>query len=236
LEVDVIWQAAAETALESASLTLQPLAALEGPLTVADAGAATETGSPILAENTALPARQPGEAGLIISRHTLSLPENLERGAYALIANGYPLGEIEVRDFRVPPDMMNVENISFNRQIALTGYQFEPTPDYVGVTLAWQVQSSNLPDYTVFVQLLEAETNERLAGVDLQPLQGAWPTSRWVKGEVVVDEILVAVPPGLKPGFYKVIVGLYRPETGERLTLPDGQDYWLVPWTFIRKE
>jgi hypothetical protein len=132
--------------------------------------------------------------------------------------------------------MIKVENISFKQQIVLTGYQFEPTPDYVGVTLAWQAQSGGLPDYTVFVQLLEAETNERLAGVDLQPLQGAWPTSRWVKGEVIVDEILVAVPPELKPGFYKVIVGLYQPETGERLILPDGQDHWLVPWTFIRKE
>jgi hypothetical protein len=229
LEVDVIWQAEAESALAPVTLTLQPLNTL-------NKAQPAEAEPSILAESVAPPLRQGGDEGLIISRHSLPLPENLERGAYALFGNGYLLGEIEVRDFRVPTDMIKVENISFNQQIALTGYQFEPTPDYVGVTLAWQAQSAGLPDYTVFVQLLEAETNERLAGVDLQPLQGAWPTSRWVKDEVVVDEILVAVPPEFKPGFYKVIVGLYRPETGQRLTLPDGQDYWLVPWTFIRKE
>jgi hypothetical protein len=229
LEVDILWQAGAEADLAPVTLTLQPLTALNEAQPV-------ETEPSILAESVAPPLRQAGDEELIISRHNLLLPENLERGPYALFANSYPLGEIEVRDFRIPADMIKVENISFDQQLTLTGYQFEPTPDYVGVTLAWQAQRGGLPDYTVFVQLLEAETNERLAGVDLQPLQGAWPTSRWVKGEVVVDEILVAVPPELKPGFYKVIVGLYRPETGQRLTLPDGQDHWLVPWTFIRKE
>jgi hypothetical protein len=173
---------------------------------------------------------------LIISRHHLKLSPDLSRGEYRLVGNGYPLGKIELRHFQLPPDLMPVENIDFNQQIALKGYQFEPTPDYVGVTLAWQAQQTGLPDYTVFVQLLEAETNERLAGVDTPPLQGTWPTSRWVKDEVIVDEYLVAVPPGLQPGYYKVIVGLYQPETSQRLMLPDGQDYWLVPWTFIRKE
>jgi hypothetical protein len=223
LKVDVLWEAGMTQALEPVTLTLHPLA-----------GAAEATS--ILAESVETPLRQPGDEGLIISHHRLSLPETLDRGEYLLAVNGYPLGEIDLRRFQVPLGLAPVEHASFNQEIALRGYQFEPTPDYVGLTLAWQAQQAGLPDYTVFVQLLEAETNERLAGVDTQPLQGTWPTSRWVKGEVVVDEYLVAVPPELKPGFYKVIVGLYRPETGQRLTLAEGQDSWPVPWTFIRKE
>jgi hypothetical protein len=97
-----------------------------------------------------------------------------------------------------------------------------------------RAQSSHLPDYTVFVQLLKAETQERLAGVDTPPQKGEWPTSRWVRGEVVVDEYLVAIPPNLPAGFYEIIAGFYRPETGQRLTLANGQDHWLVPWTYIK--
>ncbi len=53
--------------------------------------------------------------------------------------------------------------------------------------------------------------------------------------DLVVDDYLVAIPPNLTPGFYHIIVGLYRPDTVERLTLENGQDHWLLPWTFIWK-
>jgi hypothetical protein len=229
LEVDVLWEAGRDQSLEPVTLALEPLAALNGT-------PSGETEPAILAQSIAQPLRQPGVEGLIISHHSLSLPAELQQGEYALVANNYPLGEVGLRRFQAPPDLVPVENISFAQQIAIKAYSFEPTADYIGVTLAWQAQTAHLPDYTVFVQLLEAETNERLAGIDTQPQQGQWPTSYWVKNEVVVDEYLVAVPPELKPGFYKVIVGLYQPETGQRLVLTDGSDHWLIPWTFIRKE
>jgi hypothetical protein len=88
----------------------------------------------------------------------------------------------------------------------------------------------------VFVQLLDAETNERVAGIDTQPDKGEWPTGRWVKNEVVVDEYFIAIPPDFQPGVYKIIAGLYRPETGQRLVLPDGPDHWTLPSTLFREE
>ena len=51
----------------------------------------------------------------------------------------------------------------------------------------------------------------------------------------MVDDYLVAIPPDLPAGFYKIIVGLYRPDTGERLQLDNGSDHWLLPWTYIWK-
>ncbi|NJO00068.1 MAG: hypothetical protein HC875_41125 [Anaerolineales bacterium] len=172
---------------------------------------------------------------LLVSHHRLSLPADLARGPYSLWVEGQLLGEIELRNFQIPAELNQVQDVVFGQQIALTGYQFEPTADYLGVTVAWQGQTVERPDYTVFVQILAADTGERVAGVDTPPLKGEWPTSRWVKDEVVTDEYLVAIPPGFPPGHYLVIVGLYQPETGQRLTLADGQDYWLLPWTFIRK-
>jgi hypothetical protein len=170
---------------------------------------------------------------LIVSRHSLALPDDLEPGRYALRVDGRPLGEIELRRFQVPAGLQPVENFVFGQQIALAAYQFQPEADYIGLKIAWQAQTGPPADYTVFVQLIDLDTGERVAGIDTQPTAGAWPTSRWVKGEVVLDEYLLAVPPDITPGSYHVIAGLYRPETGQRLALADGRDYWTVPWTFM---
>jgi hypothetical protein len=227
LEVDVLWQA---------DKPLPP-----GPAIVSLTTAMTEEESS-QGQMSQMPALARAEGNrmalapdVIVSRHRLLLPASLARGPYALWVDGQLLGNIELRNFQIPAEMNRVKDLVFGGQIALTGYQFEPTTDYLGVTLAWEAQSAQLLDYTVFVQILTAETDERLAGIDTPPLKGEWPTSRWVKGEVVVDEYLVAIPPDFPPGYYKVIVGLYRPETGQRLTLADGQDHWSLPWTFIRK-
>jgi hypothetical protein len=170
---------------------------------------------------------------LIVSRHGLLLPDHLEPGPYALLVDGRPLGEIELRRFQGPAGLQPVENSVFGQQIALAAYQFQPEADYIGLTVAWQAQTPPLADYTVFVQLIDTDTGQRVAGIDTQPMAGAWPTSRWVRGEVVLDEYLLAVPPDIAPGAYYVIAGLYRPETGQRLALADGRDYWTVPWTFM---
>lgn len=227
LDVDVVWPGGDRSPSGPAvvSLTL--------PLPDDGSNGSQSSQIPILAQ--AKGQRTALAPGLMVSHHRLPLPAALARGLYTLWADGQRLGNIELRNFQVPPDMNREQGVVFGQQIAVAGYQFEPTTDYLGVTLAWQAQSAQLPSYTVFVQILAAETKERLAGVDTPPLKGEWPTSRWVKDEVVVDKYLVAIPPDFPPGYYQVIVGFYRPETGERLTLGEGQDYWSLPWTFIRK-
>ncbi len=215
LEVDVVWRAAGPLTGQPVNLALVP-------------PATTET----LAQGQAVLTGLAGD--LAVSRHRLTLPANLTPGPYTLLVKGQPLGQVELRNFKAPQSLTPLQNLTFGRQVAVAAFAMTPNPDYIGVTLAWQARQAHLPDYTVFVQLLNAATGERAAGVDAQPRQGQWPTSRWVNGEVVTDEYLVAVPPDFKPGVYKVIVGLYRPETGQRLTLPDGQDHWTLPYSFIR--
>jgi 4-amino-4-deoxy-L-arabinose transferase-like glycosyltransferase len=221
LTVDVIWPAQTTPPAQAATLIL-------APLTVLDAGTTVQPLAQAEAEVT-----RP-TTDLAVSRHHLALPADLPRGPYALLVDGAPLGQIELRHFQIPPSLQPLQNLTFGGQIAAVAFQFAPTPDFIAVTVAWQAQRSNLPDYTVFVQLLNAKTNERLAGVDSPPLQGTWPTSRWVKGEVVVGEYLVAIPPDFPAGVYKVIVGLYHADTGQRLLIPDGQDHWSLPYSVIR--
>ncbi len=217
LEVEVIWPVDSPLS-QPVNVTLTASGDPPGKILAAGAGQPT-----------------PLAPDLITSRHRLNLPADLPQGVYTLWLADNRLGDIELRRFQPPTDLGRVENVIFNHELALTGYQFAPTADFIGLKLAWQAQTSRLPDYTMFAQLLNVQTGERVAGVDAPPLKGAWPTGQWVKAEVVVDDLYIAIPPDLPPGMYNIIVGLYRPDTGQRLTLPGGQDFWLVPWTYEKK-
>jgi hypothetical protein len=46
---------------------------------------------------------------------------------------------------------------------------------------------------------------------------GFYPTSQWEKGEVVRDQYDIAISPEVLPGEYRLEVGMYLAETGERL-------------------
>ncbi len=168
-----------------------------------------------------------------LTRHTLNLPPDLPRGEYTVQVNGESLGQIEARLFE-PPANLSTERILFGEQIALVGYQLSPEAQHVSLTVAWQAEKSRLPNYTVFAQLINLETNERAAGVDSQPQAGSWPTSRWVRGEVVIDHLRIDLSADFADGAYKLIIGLYTPNTGERLQLPSGHDHWALPLTLLR--
>jgi len=235
LTVDILWLADDPLPIDPSIVTLEPISAFDflNEHNHPDGQPVEPRPRTILAEGEGYLTRLADS--LIVSQHELPVPAELERGIYALLVDGRPLGEVELRQFQIPAEFGAVEHVVFGDQIVLAGYQFSPTEDYIGLSIAWQAQKSRLPDYTVFVQLLEADTNGRVAGVDTRPQKGEWPTSRWVKDEVVVDDYFVAIPYDLPPGFYNIIVGLYQPENGQRLTLPNGQDHWVLPWTYIRK-
>jgi len=45
---------------------------------------------------------------------------------------------------------------------------------------------------------------------------------------VYPETYTLRVKPETPPGFYEIEIGLYRPDTGERLRLPDGRDSLLL--------
>ena len=107
-------------------------------------------------------------------------------------------------------------------QIRLMGSEMAPSlikaGDAVTVTLIWQAVQIPTPDYTVFVHLRDAGGHS-VAQADSPPQAGAYPTSFWDAGETVVDDHTIAIPADLPVGDYTVAVGLYRPDTGERLSI-----------------
>jgi hypothetical protein len=79
-------------------------------------------------------------------------------------------------------------------------------------------------EYTVFIQLLDAEGSIVGQG-DGPPLRGDYPTTLWAPGEALVDAHTLEVKADAPTGVCRIIVGLYNRATGERLTVvgADGQ-------------
>ncbi len=108
--------------------------------------------------------------------------------------------------------------------IGLTGYEVTLlTPTRLDFKLAWQANQRPSADYTVFAQLLDLDHN-RVAGFDSPPLAGAYPTSTWLPGQTIIETRHIPLE-HVSPGDYRLIIGLYDPATGQRLTTPAGADF-----------
>jgi hypothetical protein len=70
--------------------------------------------------------------------------------------------------------------------------------------------------YKYFVHLFDAESGELVAQLDGVPRDWSYPTNVWHAGEYVSDRISLPLS-GVENGRYRLEVGLYHPDTGERL-------------------
>jgi mannosyltransferase len=118
-------------------------------------------------------------------------------------------------------------------QITLLGYSLGndrlAAGDIAQITLFWQADQTPSRRYKVFLHVLD-EGNHIVGQRDAEPGGGAQLTTLWAPGEVVADHDGVPIHPATPPGQYRVEVGMYDPETGQRLVTPagDGQ-VWLEP-------
>jgi hypothetical protein len=122
-------------------------------------------------------------------------------------------------------------NARFGSAITLAGYTLDPgetvrrgRDQQLQVTLFWQAAEPPAEALTVFTQLLGSD-GRVAAQHDGPPDDGAQPTSGWVPGDTVVDAHAIQIDRSLPAGEYKLITGMYDPKTGQRLTLPDGENY-----------
>jgi hypothetical protein len=112
-------------------------------------------------------------------------------------------------------------------EITLTGYKVLPAKpkagDSLSVNLYWQVHQPAVRDYVVFAHLLD-DTGQIIAQSDSLPRAGAYPTTWWLSGKIVEDIHTVSLPDDFPDGVYRLVVGLYRLEDGQRLLLTDHSD------------
>jgi len=91
------------------------------------------------------------------------------------------------------------------------------------VTLYWQARAETAHSYKVFVHLLDEE-GRIVTQADAFPAGGKRPTTGWLAGEVIADRYALALPGNLKAGSYQLAMGLYDPESGNRLRAAGGSE------------
>jgi hypothetical protein len=176
-------------------------------------------------------------------RHLLTIPAATPPGVYQLqvglydqpepgviqgLGDATPVGWIAIKEpdaiVTVPPGHLPyVTEINFGEAITLLGYDIVPVDDnQLLLNLVWQAKQSPTINWTVFVHLLDDEDN-LIAQQDGQPRGGSYPTTIWDIDEVVTDPHVLTLPESLPEGEYRLALGLYHPETGERLPITNTQ-------------
>ena len=118
--------------------------------------------------------------------------------------------------YQAPPPVQQERRASFGDAIGLLGYSVDsaPTPGEMAMLrLVWEARAAPPADYTLFAHLIGPDGG-RVSQVDLP-----YPTSGWQAGRFVTTELPVPIPADVAPGVYRLVVGLYEPDTGRRLPL-----------------
>ena len=119
------------------------------------------------------------------------------------------------RSYAIPPMQAKLD-VSFGGQMRLLGYHLRREEGELRLGLHWQALRQMERDYKVFVHLFDPATEEIVAQDDAMPRQNQYPTSWWAEGEVVSDEITISLE-GLPLGRYRLALGVYDPQTMDRL-------------------
>jgi hypothetical protein len=188
----------------------------------------------------AYPTTKWGTGEMVRDSFLLPLPEDAPPGLYDVEVGWYdaasqerlPVGLQTAFRLAVLPVGWEQETpaleplgIRFGESVTLEGFDWQVDPGAVNLTLRWSTDDYLDKDYTVFVHLIEPSAGgQLLAQADAAPMAGRWPTSLWLPGVPLDDRHTIPLPEDLMPGSYEVVVGLYDPETGARLLLPDSSN------------
>lgn len=179
---------------------------------------------------------------------TARIPPTLEPGRYKLRLDltaadssaepvmVLPIGDFQVegwpRNFDAPTPLVDLQatfycpNCTPNDQVTLVGLDAEAEQLSAGDTLQarlyWRADSELAENYTAFVHLIGPD-GLLYGQVDQTPGGGAYPTTGWLKGEYITDEYTIPLAPNAPPGAYQIEIGMYNPQTGQRLTLSQCQ-------------
>jgi 4-amino-4-deoxy-L-arabinose transferase-like glycosyltransferase len=107
----------------------------------------------------------------------------------------------------------------FGAGLHLRGFSQERQGDTLFITPSWNVQADMQGGWFSFVHVL-APDGRRVAQVDV-PLDGGL-FETWQAGQQFGGPLPIQLPPGLPEGTYRVVLGVYHPQTGERLPLTQG--------------
>jgi hypothetical protein len=179
---------------------------------------------------------------VLVDAHQLQMPPSARSGFYLLsirlvdaatgeyASDRVILGKLEfaerTRSFETP-EVQHPVGVDLGSAAQLIGYDLPQDHVAAGsalpLTLYWRALDQMDTSYTVFVHLIGPDGVIR-GQWDSVPGDNTLPTTGWVKDEVITDSYLVPVDEDAPPWQYTVLVGMYDPITGRRLTLTGAED------------
>jgi len=136
-------------------------------------------------------------------------------------------GDVFLFERKPQPLMQHALRQSFANGIELAGYSLEPeklSPSSVlSLTLFWRSTQPIAPDLTVFNHVLDA-SGRQIGQRDSQPDNGAYPTTEWATGALIIDQHRIRLAGDAVLSTYSIEVGLYNLASGERIQTGDGLD------------
>ncbi|HUM67851.1 MAG TPA: hypothetical protein PLK31_03260, partial [Chloroflexota bacterium] len=165
------------------------------------------------------------------SQHLLRLPVDLADGRYQWrIESDTALGELTIHAperVMTPPAMDTAVNAPFHQPggsplATLIGYAISIPSASSGqspqssISLYWRADAVFPTSYRVFVHLVD-ESGQIIAQSDGEPANWTRPTTGWLPGEYITDAHTLTLPAELSSGPLSLRVGLYDPQTGQRL-------------------
>ncbi len=112
-------------------------------------------------------------------------------------------------------------NANFQDQVRLLGYSLDDTKwrrgEEVVLRLYWFAQQTPPVNYKVLVHVAELDDSGKAVQADSEPTLGYTPMTTWEPGELFTDEHRIQLEPTVNPGRYRLLIGIYHPETIENL-------------------
>lgn len=184
---------------------------------------------------------QPGACGAsVLGRYALAFPPEAPSGDYGVTVvvqdeAGNSLGApVEVgqlayraaaRVFESPP-IEKPFAVDFGGVLALEGYGLRREAGSLHLDVVWHALADPPRDYKSFVHVYDPATGEIVAQVDSMPRNYTYPTTQWAAGEFVAETLALDLSE-VPSATYRLGIGWYDPETGDRLAASGpGGTHW----------
>jgi hypothetical protein len=118
-------------------------------------------------------------------------------------------------------------NATLGEEVQLTDVNLVdaiPAGQALPVEFTWHALIQPQTDYNLFLQLINID-GTLSAQHDSPPNGGYTPTSTWLPNHPITARHALPLPANLPSGDYRLITGLYHPNTGQRLTAESGSDF-----------
>ncbi|GIK39165.1 MAG: hypothetical protein BroJett011_29980 [Chloroflexota bacterium] len=185
------------------------------------------------------PVLDPKGPSEVEGHYLLAIPAETPRGDYQLGVsldnapgeNSTSLaGKVPVRQLAKPP-VEFAASTNFGNMVNFGGANVALAPKAAGagetfeIQFVWQARQPIPQPYTTFAHLVD-EAGQIWGQADRTPHLGGseLPTNQWDEDEWIVDTFQVSLNPDTPPGSYKLLAGLYNPQTLERLPVVGGNE------------